>query len=459
MRLLIILSALAMVSCAKAPGFDADEKLVDEKGFIADWKESRKAPAAASPGAETPPEESVSRVGIARGEGARSLFPDRLADARQLPLENLRLNEVPLRVFVKTLALMSGYNIVVAPSVNPLLSIDLTAIDWRDALYLIADIHNFDIVQNGRLIYIKGSDAPRPNAANEALASDIELFRLRYAEPDTVKELLAPLLQTGAEQSAGAVITVDERTRSIIVKGGRNQIALAESLIRNVDIRTHQIMIEAFIVEAGDDFERNLGARLGRAPDGVIDPTRGAYVNLPETVFSGSLGVLFGHGRGRFKLELTALENEGKSRIISNPRIFTLDNQQAVIFQGDEVPYQTVSDRGTRTQFKQAGLRLQVTPSVVDEGRLMLAVSINKDTVDTRISNPPITRRELTSHLLVNDGDIVVIGGIRLDSSINSVGSVPLVSSIPVFGRILSRRQHERDVRELLVFISPKIIL
>lgn len=458
----VVFSVAVVVSCGKAPELELTEKLIDEESFISDWGERRRAGDDTVSSIENIPRtEDVSRVGIARGENASPFSPDMLLGVQGLPLEKLGLNAVPLQVFTKALAIMSGYNIVIDPSINPLLRIDLKSVDWRDALHLIADIHSFEIVQNDRLIYIKKSDTPRPTAANQALASDIELFRLRYADPDSIKKLLTPLMQMdAANQSPGnTVITVDRRTNSIIVKGTSNHIALAESLIRNVDIRTHQIMIEAFIVEAGDDFERNLGARLGRAPDGVIDTTRGPYIDFPETVFSGGLGVLFGHGRGRFKLELTALENEGKSRIISNPRIFTLDNQQAIIFQGDEVPYQTVSDQGTRTQFKQAGLRLQVTPSVVDAGQLMLAVSINKDTVDTRISNPPITRRELTSHLLVNDGDIVVIGGIYLDSRIRSTDSVPIVSSVPVFGQILSRRRNERDVRELLVFISPKIIL
>jgi len=122
------------------------------------------------------------------------------------------------------------------------------------------------------------------------------------------------------------------------------------------------------------------------------------------------------------------------------------------------VPYQTVSQDGTRTEFKQAGLRLAVTPTVIGDEHLMLDVKINKDTVDTRLQNPPITRREIASRLLVADGDMVVIGGIRLDTRVDSVNRVPLAGSLPLLGGLFRHSAAEHDVRELLVFILPEIV-
>lgn len=383
----------------------------------------------------------------------------------------LRLERVPLLVFARMLSQATGYNIVADAGIKAPLSLSLDAINWRDALALAAGQHGLALSEQpqGRLIRVHRPGATPGDSAAHGGRKQVELFRLNFSSPDEVKPLLDALLQQdgAGKQQARAVVVADERSHSLVVKGAQRDIALAASLIREVDTRHRQVLIEAFIVEAGEDFERSLGVRLGRE-QGIVfrgsgggngnsgSGSGGPFVNLPVAGAAAGLGLRF--GKPRIRLELTALENEGKSRIISNPRVFTLDKQPAVIFQGDEVPYQTVSQDGTRTEFKQAGLRLAVTPAVIGDGHLMLDVKINKDTVDTRLQNPPITRREIASRLLVADGDMVVIGGIRLDTRVDSVNRVPLAGDLPLLGGLFRRNAAERDVRELLVFILPEIV-
>ncbi len=380
----------------------------------------------------------------------------------------LRAAGLPLPVFARMLSRASGYNVVADAAAEAALHLRLDAVAWRDALATVAGMHGLVVHERepARLIALRaGGDAAPGAAARAEEPGQVEMFRLRFARPAEVKPLLDALFERqGGKGRKGTVVVSDERSQAVIVKGGRRDVALAASLIRELDTRHRQVLIEAFIVEAGEDFQRNLGARLardaapGRLPRvyGAVGGADGAFVNLPAAGAATGLGLRF--GKSRIRLELTALENEGKSRIISNPRVFTLDNRQAVIFQGDEIPYQTVSQDGTRTEFKQAGLRLAVTPSVIDDDHLLLDVEINKDTVDVRVPNPPITRREIASRLLVADGDMVVIGGIRLDTRVDAQGRVPVAGELPLVGGLFRDTRARRDVRELMVFILPEIV-
>lgn len=455
-----LLAACLTTACAPLPDVPAldaasTQHLIAGEAFA---REHGAAPTTGSTPASTCCEDTAARVTI--------LPASPLSASSSTPLL-LRLERVPLPVFARMLSQATNYNIVADAGIKAPLSLNLNAVGWRDALALAAAQHGLALSEQpqGRLIRVHRRGATPGDGAAHGGRKQVELFRLNFSSPGEVKPLLDALLQQdgAGKQPTRAVVVADERSHSLVVKGAQRDIALAASLIREVDTRHRQVLIEAFIVEAGEDFERSLGVRLGRE-QGIVfrgsgsggADSGGPFVNLPVAGAAAGLGLRF--GKPRIRLELTALENEGKSRIISNPRVFTLDKQPAVIFQGDEVPYQTVSQDGTRTEFKQAGLRLAVTPVVIGDGHLMLDVKINKDTVDTRLQNPPITRREIASRLLVADGDMVVIGGIRLDTRVDSVNRVPLAGSLPVLGGLFRRSAAERDVRELLVFILPEIV-
>lgn len=378
------------------------------------------------------------------------------------PALSFRLVKVPLRIFLSMLSDLTGYNIVLAPQVDAVISQQLNTTEWRQALYIIAELYGLAIEERHRLIrfYPKASKNNLSPSSDSSSTERVELFRLHYADADQTATLLKSLLhnKTGQNKVDDSTVISDKRTHSLIVTGDKRTIELADSLIRTVDVPTRQVMIEAFIVEAGEDFERALGARLGRKRDGAfnLQNINGPYLDAPAVGASGGLGLTF--GSARIRVELTALERAGKSRLVSNPKIFTLDNQPAMIFEGSEVPYQTISERGTQTEFKQAGLKLAVTPSIVNSQHLILDIEINKDTVDTRLSNPPITRRELTSRLLVRSGDVVAIGGIYLKRNVRAFSGLPFINHLPLIGRWFQNRKREGDIKELVVFIAPKIV-
>jgi type IV pilus assembly protein PilQ len=183
------------------------------------------------------------------------------------------------------------------------------------------------------------------------------------------------------------------------------------------------------------------------------------FVDLPAPNPTGGIGFGFGVGdTADLKIELTDMEKKGLSKIISNPRIFTLDNQEAVIFQGSEIPYETISQNGTQVQFKEAGLRLAVTPTVVGDGNLMLSLILNKDSADTTKSNPPITKSQITTNLVTKDNSIVVIGGIYTQTRNDSTSAVPGFGDLPLAGKLFRKDEKSDGKKELMIFISPHIL-
>ena len=461
---LLSLSLVAIISaCAyfEKPAVPYDQSLIDAQDFIAQQQLNTQQQTAM-------PITPIRQRRIKLLDASSDVMAQQHTAMESPPL-SLRMTDVPLRIFSSALSDLIAYNILIATDVDSVVNQSLNRIGWREALYTIAELQGLQLheQQDKRLIRLyKGSAETQNNKGLARQTANVELFRLRYADPDKIASLLKSLLgeqrrktnNGNVHDSAQSSVVSDKSSHSLIVQGDKQTIQLAASLIATVDVPQRQVMIEAFIVEAGEDFARALGARLGKHRNRLFqtDNINGPYVNLPVTGSSGGLGLTF--GSARIRVELSALEKAGKSRLISNPKIFTLDNQPAMIFEGSEVPYQTVSDSGTQTEFKQAGLKLAVTPSIVNQQHLMLDLEINKDTVDTRLQNPPITRRELTSRLLVRSGDVVVIGGIYLQKQVRAFEGMPLITHVPLIGRWFQHRRREGDVKELMVFIAPQIV-
>ena len=283
------------------------------------------------------------------------------------------------------------------------------------------------------------------------------------------------------------------------MRGKLSDINTVEKVLKEIDIRTKQVLIEAFIVEVNSDFERALGTRLGgyknvpgKVTGGVVggstgsgnsgavqmtDPTLAfegtvignaaglgtatdSITNFPATGATSGIGIIRKFGTSVLKLEITALESLGLGRTISNPKVFTLDNQLATITQGQEIPYQTTTDGTTTTAFKEAALRLEVTPSIVGDGNILLSMKVNRDYADASSSSdePPINKMEINTKLLIADGDIVVIGGVKKEEQANATSKVPVLGDLPVVGNLFKGQGKTDDLRELLIFISPKIL-
>jgi len=265
----------------------------------------------------------------------------------------------------------------------------------------------------------------------------------------------------------------------------KNDLDIVDKVIREIDIRTKQVLIEAFIVEANSDFERALGARLGgyysnkgRVAGGLAGTSTGSQQgadlglasglgaatdsssNFPVTGATSGIGLLRKTTTGVLKVEITALESMGLGRTISNPKVFTLDNMKATVTQGQQIPYTTVGAEGASTAFKDAALVLQVTPSIIGDGNVLLDIKVNNDTPDTSSSadEPPINKMEIITKLLVADGDIVVIGGIKKNVLSESKEQTPGLGDVPVIGNLFKSKGKKDELDELLVFIAARVL-
>lgn len=324
-----------------------------------------------------------------------------------------------------------------------------------------------------------------------------EIFRLYYTKAADVKSEIQSVMGSSSGEGAGTdttkqvQVTIDERLNSLIIQATKSEIDLIARLIKEVDIRTKQVLIEAFIVEATDDFSKELGAKFGidatdvghkwtsgtndqltsisaagvagsQAETGgalTLGDTTGLMSNNGVTGALGGIGFILNTSSAALKFELSASEKDGVTKVLSNPRVFTLDNEEAVIIQGEEIPYKTEAEGGgTDIEFKEAGVKLTVTPSIVGDGNIILNVKIEKKTAKTSDANPPIVTREITTKLLIKDSTIVVIGGVFTQETVDSTNKVPFFGDLPLVGSLF-RYDKDSDVRkELLVFLAPRVI-
>ncbi len=432
-----------------------------------------------------------------------------VGDASEAFPIDINVENVDIRTFTQMLSKITGVNFLVSDEVSGYVTAELHDVPWPNALDSVLNLKSLAkhvdnkanvirIHSQDSIVKLESFDRQRREDLQKTLVLEratepfyTEVFKLFYSKPDKMKAVLAEVLGIGAAPTAGsampvAQITIDTRMNQLIVKARKEDMEIAKKLIAKLDSRTKQIFIEAFIVEATDDFETALGTRLGgnftqgftnqgknfnvrstglagTAANAVAaGDTSATFTNMSaisKTGVTSGIGFLAGVGDAvDLKFELSALENKGLSKVISNPRLFTLDNQEAVIFQGTQVPYSTTSADGTKIEFKDAGLKLAVTPSVVGDGNLMLAIAVNKDTVDLTQALPPITKSTITTNLVTKDGSIVVIGGIYTQTKADGSDKVPGLGDIPVAGKLFRRDNNSNSKKELMIFISPKIL-
>ena len=396
---------------------------------------------------------------------------------------------------------MGEINILVGDEVAGSISAELIDVPWDKAFQALLDMKNYaaDIDVSSNLIKVH-SPATLTQIENfksqraAAIATKVEIeqsvepiiseiFRLYYITPEQAKKTITELFST--DKTASINITEETTTRSIIVRGKEKDLDVVDKVVREIDVRTKQVLIEAFIVEANSDFERALGTRLGgyyqnkgRVAGGVAGASTGSDIgadlgeaaglggaqdsisNFPVTGATSGIGLLRKTTTGVLKAEITALETMGLGKTISNPKVFTLDNQLATVTQGEEIPYQTTSSEGTSTSFKEAALKLEVTPSIIGDGNVLLEIKVNNDTPNRASGSdePPINKMEINTKLLVADGDIVVIGGIKKNVIAKSKNQTPGIGNVPVIGNLFKGKSESDNLDELLVFIAPRIL-
>tara|TARA_Y100000768_G_scaffold291622_1_gene225616 strand:- start:185 stop:1732 length:1548 start_codon:yes stop_codon:yes gene_type:complete len=413
----------------------------------------------------------------------------------------LKFKNLDFKETMKLMGKIGEINVLVGDEVAGAISAELIDVPWDKAFQALLDMKNYasDIDVNSNLIRIH---SPETLTAQETYKSEraqavknkveledsvepiiSEIFRLYYISPELAKATIEELFQSGGDGSASPIkITEETATRSIIVRGKERDLDTVDKVLAEIDIKTEQVLIEAFVVKATSEFERQLGTRLGgyyqrqgeqiggvigtTSSSGTLDDTSAALVqtakdsltNLPAIGATSGIGVLKRTGSAVLKAEITALEKTGIVETISNPKVFTINNQPASVTQGKEIPYETTSEGTTTTSFKEAALKLQVTPSIIGDGNVLLDIQVNNDDADTSQSEPPITKMEITTKLLVADGDIVVIGGIKSNNKTKANEQVPGLGNVPVIGNLLKYKKNEDNLEELLIFIAPRIL-
>ena len=432
--------------------------------------------------------------------------------------EKLSFNfqNVEVRAALQAIADISNLNIITSDSVSGNLTLRLKEVPWDQALDVILQAKGLDMRKNGTVLWIAPREEllTKEKLEKEQLAqiADLEplrseIFQLNYQKAEAFKTVLG--LDGGASDSKNRVLSkrgsasVEPRTNQLIVTDIPSKLEDIRKLIQKTDIASRQVLIEARIVEASDQFSRNLGAKLGFADlrtqrggdsgyqlgngnsriaiggnitgvgetTGQVAPSATSYsntqlVNLPAAglngIAPGSLAVsLFSAAANRFlNLELSALEADGKGKIISSPRVVTADKVIALIEQGIELPYQVATSSGaTSITFRKANLRLEVTPQITPDGNVVLEVDVNKDSVgQATTAGFAIDTKHVKTQVMVENGGTVVLGGIYQQTESKDVSKVPLLGDIPVLGYLFRTTNVTNDKTELLVFITPKIV-
>lgn len=389
-----------------------------------------------------------------------------------------------LHIF-RLIADVSGYNIVVSPQVSGKFSMKLTNVPWDQALDIILRNYNLSKSIEDNIIRIAPTSVlaqeeeqiARAKEAQEKAGTLItKIYPINYADVDDIKDAI----ENAKILTNRGFISVDDRTSSIIIKDVEDKHPEFIDVINTLDAATLQVSIEAKIVEVSTNFTHELGIQWGVLWKPTAQTTVGALTNNPGTFTGTPLIVDFpapvGTGTGAslgfgyigasalraLDIQLSAMESSGKGKIISNPRIITLDNQKASIQQGKKIPYQTVSAEGTQTQFVDANLELSVTPHITPEGTIVLDVRTtnNEALFDQSVNGvPAISTKEAETQVLIKDGDTLVMGGIFKTNETKNLASVPYLSKIPILGWLFKKEKiGPNNTTELLIFITPRII-
>ena len=431
--------------------------------------------------------------------------------------------DVPVRTVLQLIAEESGLNVVAADTVQGNVTLRLVNVPWDQALDIVLQAKGLDKRRNGNVVWI----APQAEIAKYeqdkedariALDNRVDLvteyIQINYHNAAQIFKALTEAKGIGSQgggQGGGqgnnndngflsprGRLVADERTNTLMISDIPKKIEQMRELIRVIDRPVDQVLIEARVVIATDTFARELGARFGIAghKDGKYffndtiednDKTRDSYVeaitsgepsfeltkgamsNLGVLNPAGSLALQILNAGYALDIELSAMQEEGRGEVISNPRVVTSNQREAVIRQGQEVGYVTIRPAGQGTvptptvEFKDVLLELKVTPTITHDGRVFLNMNVKKDEVEGLINTgigqvPQIAKREVNTAVLIEDGQTVVIGGVYEFTDREDVSKVPFLGDIPFLGNLFKRKGRNKEKAELLIMVTPKVM-
>jgi type IV pilus assembly protein PilQ len=410
--------------------------------------------------------------------------------------------DVPVRTVLQLIAEESNLNIVAADTVTGNVTLRLINVPWDQALEIVLRAKGLDKRRDGNVVWVAPQTelAAYEQSINEAkikLENSCELqseyIPINYGKASDIAELLTETKTGqgggGGQETRGqqkgflsprGSVSSDDRTNTLLIADCPRQVGEIKNLLRTVDRPVDQVLIEARIVIADENYARDLGARLAvvdRDNPSTTDGTttdRGFGVNLPVALPAGIFNLSILRASSLVDLELSAMEADGRGEIVSNPRVITSNQREAIISQGDEIGYVTTQNNGDDTQggttqlqatvqFKEAKLELKVTPTITSDGRVYLTIGLIKDDVKSFIDVgtgpvPTFTKRFVSTAVLIENGQTVVIGGVYEFKSRDDVNKVPWLGDIPFLGRLFKKTSRSVSKAELLIFVTPRVL-
>ena len=398
--------------------------------------------------------------------------------------------DVPVRTVLQLIAEESNLNIVVADTVSGSVTLRLINVPWDQALEILLRAKGLDQRRDGNVVWV----APQAELSAYELAQNTARINLENSGEIVVEYIpinygsateLVTILTSGGQGGGGAgggagggnrgflssrgSVSADVRTNTLLISDTRKKIDEIKRMLEVLDRPVDQVLIEARVVIADETFARDLGARFGFQdidnPSNNSDSTktRGFDINLGVTgggVFN--LGIL--NPSSNLDLELSALQAEGRGEVVSNPRVITTNQREATITQGDEIGYTTPQAAGAgqalaTPAFKEALLELKVTPTITTDGRVFMQVNIKKDDIKGfTLGVPSLTKRSITTGVMVDSGDTVVIGGVYEFRNREDITKLPWLGDVPVLGNLFKKRGKSHSKAELLVFVTPRVL-
>ena len=436
-------------------------------------------------------------------------------ERRQYTGEKMTMNfqDIDTRALLQLLADTSGQNIVVSDSVHGSVTLRLQNVPWDQALDIVLRTKGLDKRQDGNVIIVAPADEISAREKAELAArkdlQELEPLRSEYLQVNYAKaaDMASLIKSTGRSLlSPRGNVSVDARTNTLLLQDTADRLEDIRRLVSTLDIPVRQVRIESRLVIVNNDFQRELGAVLGftgvgkNGNNGLVTTTGSAAgvdtivssaltnlagnggtspvtvptgtaastrynVNLPAASPAGSIALGILGSDYLLDLELSAAQTETRADVISSPSVITSNQKQATILQGTEIPYQESASSGaTSIQFKDAVLSLQVTPQITPDNRIILDLDVKKDTVGTvvvasgGVNVPSIDTQEITTQVLVSDGQTLVLGGILQTNHRVDETKVPYLGDIPILGNLFKTTTKTNDKDELLIFVTPKIL-
>ena len=416
-------------------------------------------------------------------------IPGYLGDSDDFTGKAISLNfqDIPVRTVLQIIADYNGFNLVTSDTVAGNITLRLDGVPWDQALDIILKVKGLDKRMEGNILMVAPSDELSAREARDLQALQqveelaplySEFVQVNYAKASELASLVKT--QDNSILSERGSVSVDERTNTLLIRDTAKSIEDIKRMVTVLDIPVRQVVIEARMVTVNDNLQEELGIRWGvtdtdgeystsgtisganTSTSSVPDLSDRLNVNLPVSSAAGSIAFQVARlAEGTIlDLELSAMEKENKGEIIASPRITTSNQKEAYIEQGVEIPYQQASSSGaTAVQFKKAVLSLTVTPHITPDDRIILDLTVSQDTRgEETLSGPAINTQRIGTQVLVNNGETIVLGGIYEQSITTTVSKIPVLGDIPYFGWLFRNSKDINEKKELLIFVTPRIV-